>query len=568
MTDAMRETFGDILPASERARRLVGKTLDGYVLEEITKGGEGGFGVVYKASHPVIGKVAVKVLGIDVEADEKAYQRFKQEVRLLCEMGDAKNVVDIRHAGIVDGLPWFAMDYVDGESLHQWLGHKKIEKDDLITILSEMLEGLHQVQVECCKKRPDTRKSKTGGAASRLKNDGPLISIVHRDIKPGNVMIVEHESGEIGAMLIDFGIAGLFRERMEDVPSSNTSIPSMGTEFHRAYTPEYISPELCLSPESVTVKSDLFQVGLIAFEMMTGKRYWDVRTDAEKELKKAKGWPWWLKKVIAKSLSWDRMKRYSSPLEFQRALKQPFREAMKSLVLKPKRLAASIATIAIVVLTVMLMIKGPNGGTRVPYAELSARAAVVCQFREQFLEDNSPKTFRRLRIECENYLQLDDGRGSPFLSHAQELLKWMKAAKQGWIQIKPVMFDENIAVHIDDIEMRYRFSQGGISATERCSVNDTEDLSQDSTRFPSLDVPWSPGGEKIVIELEQSDDGKTVTTKVQKTWPITDDIIRKSDDELSKVQILKTEGSYYELSYTVHRSRGFGPIPKLPDLAK
>ena len=82
MTDAIREAFAAILPPPERAKRLVGKTLDGYLLKEITKGGEGGFGVVYKASHPQMGKVAVKVLGIDVEEDEKAYQRFKREVVL------------------------------------------------------------------------------------------------------------------------------------------------------------------------------------------------------------------------------------------------------------------------------------------------------------------------------------------------------------------------------------------------------------------------------------------------------------------------------------------------------
>jgi len=249
------------------------------------------------------------------------------------------------------------MDYVNGESLHQWIGKKEITRDNLITILSEVLEGLHQVQVECKKKRPDSRKSKDGEAASKLKHDSPA-SIVHRDIKPGNVMVVEHESGVIGAMLIDFGIAGLFRERMEDVSISDTSAPSMGTEFHRAYTREYTSPELCLSPRSITVQSDIFQVGLIAFEMITGKRYWDVWPAAAKELRKAKGWPWWLKKVIAKSLNWDRAKRFSSPLGFKRALNHPYREATKSLVVKPKRLAASIATIAIVILAILLTIKG------------------------------------------------------------------------------------------------------------------------------------------------------------------------------------------------------------------
>jgi len=617
MTDVMRETFGEMLPASERARRLVGKTLDGYRLEEITKGGEGGFGVVYKASHPEIGKVAVKVLGIDIRADKKAYQRFKREVELLCEMGQARNVVNIRHAGIEDGLPWFAMEYVDGDSLHQWLGKKKINKDDLITILSDVLEGLHQVQVECKKKRPDTRTSETGRAATS-KNDGPPTSIVHRDIKPGNVMIVEHESGEMGAMLIDFGIAGLFRERMEDVPITNTSIPSMGTEFHRAYTPEYTSPELCLSPKSVTVQSDIFQVGLIAYEMMTGKRYWNVWPGAAKELKKAKGWPWWLKKVIARSLNWDQTKRFSSPLEFKRALNQPFREVMKSLVVKPKRLAASIAAVAIVVLAVLLTMKivdlsdmklkstrledenrrlriaaaglrrnnedlagrnallqKGNDGPKTP-SDLAAMRKDICATYDAFLGRNITSKFIDLKEKCRLYLKKDRDSGSKteFCEFANDLLKWMAVAEKGKIQIIPKKFEESdmYIPFVSDggpIDMRYRFSQGNLrKESETISVDGVKKLSNETHKnCPPLTVRWVPGGEKIVIEVEQLDDGE-VKNQGKHVWAITGNIIHKSKTELSEYQTLSTkDDSNYKLSYTIGR-KDFGPIPKPPALAK
>ena len=161
-----------------------------------------------------------------------------------------------------------------------------------------------------------------------------------------------------------------------------------------------------------------------------------------------------------------------------------------------------------------------------------------------------------------------------FLEFVGKLLTWMDAAKQGKIQIIPKKFIEkalsnNIYHFGKPIPMRYRVSQGNQKKESATIDVDGEKKlwEEKSEDCPSLTVSWVPGGEKIVIEIEQLDDGKKVSNKGQDTWTITGDIITKSDYDLPKEQTLKTKDPDYEFSYTIRRI-GFGPIPKLPVWAK
>jgi len=592
--------YEELLPPSERAKRLAGRTLDGYCLEGVLKGGEGGFGVVYSAKHPQLGKVAVKVLGVDARADSQAYRRFQREVKLLCEMGDAKHIVRIRHAGLVDDmLPWFAMDYIEGKPLDQWIGRTgKVKRDDLVTILSDILEGLHQVQGECRKRYARTRQSEIREPDRVQENEVSVNSVVHRDIKPGNVMVVEHKSGEIGAILIDFGIAGMFGEQMEGVVDPDISTPSMEAALHGAYTPEYRSPELCLSPKALSVQSDIFQVGLVAFEMMTGKRYWDVQPDAERILKTAKGWPWLLKRAISKALNWDPAKRHSSPAEFKRALDHPKRRIARSLLVRPKRLAVSILAISLVVSTVWLVmvsnqvsdLQQTNTGlkeqivrleSRSPQAsrgsvissggdsmliKLNVRQIEICDKYDKFLADNTEDAFQALEQDCKLYKDMA-ANVSPepaFLSTVNSLLAWMEKAQRGRIQILPKKFRENVWTYNSNV-MRYRFKQGDKTCeSEKCYFKDEQHLweDEDSDRYPFLEVPWCPGGEKIYVEVEQIEDGEVAGSTVESWW-MTGQIIRRSEKELSKEQELTLDDGKFKFQYTIKRV-DFGPIPALP----
>ena len=209
--------------------------------------------------------------------------------------------------------------------------------------------------------------------------------------------------------------------------------------------------------------------------------------------------------------------------------------------------------------------KGP------PYPQpLSEIRKDICAWYKKWLDDGSPETFQKLKDKCLLYSKLDAKEGTTFFSYAQKLLKWMDAAEQGEIQIIPTTFEESAQwgwSHYNSIVMKYRFSQGDKKCKSwKCYFHKEENLSGNPERYPSLNVPWIPGGGDIVIEVEQLD-GEKVSKKGKKSWPITSDIIRKSDDELLKPQELKTEDADYRFYYTIRR-KGFGPIPKPPDWAK
>lgn len=314
--EAIRGALWLAMPARQRAGRLAGRTLDGgFVLDAVLPGGEGGFGIVYEAQHPVMGAVAVKVLGVDVEADDRAYRRFKQEVNRQMMLSDVPNVVDVCGAGLIDGLPWYAMKRVPGITLDRWLLERQSRKTALThgeirTIICEILKGLAGIQNEMRKHEVPSQKT---------PNDRDMSSrthLVHRDIKPSNIMIVEHADHSLDVKIIDFGIAGIFITGA----AAETTL-TQGALLSR--TPEYQSPEMMLAPKSLDQRSDIFQVGLIAFEMMTGKRYWGCWPECDKYLERAASLPAWLVNPVRRALQWDREQRFVNAAAFLDELEPP-----------------------------------------------------------------------------------------------------------------------------------------------------------------------------------------------------------------------------------------------------
>lgn len=206
--------------------------------------GEGGMGVVYEAEHCQIGRrAAVKILHPEFAEDSEQAQRFLNEAR-------AVNI--IRHPGLVeifeqgqmpDGTLYIVMEFLDGQSLRQWLSGK----DQNQSAAAAPRIGLQLARAL---------------AASHEKG------IIHRDLKPENIMLVADpvRPEEVRAKILDFGIAKLQRRSTPGAPSRGVK-----TEAGAVLgTVQYMAPEQFGQAESVDGAADVFALGVILYELTTG----------------------------------------------------------------------------------------------------------------------------------------------------------------------------------------------------------------------------------------------------------------------------------------------------------
>ncbi len=196
--------------------------------------GSGGMGAVFLMREPALRRlVAVKVLSPYLAADARARVRFEREARAAAALSHP-NVVRVYAVGETakTRLPYIIMQYVEGVTLGQWLAERKrVSERDARRVVGEVAAAL-------------------GAAHAR--------DLVHRDVKPSNVLI-ERESGR--AYVADFGV------------SAATSPGDLGTKLTVTGTvvgtPAYMSPEQA-SGDPVTPKSDVYSLGLVAYELLTG----------------------------------------------------------------------------------------------------------------------------------------------------------------------------------------------------------------------------------------------------------------------------------------------------------
>jgi eukaryotic-like serine/threonine-protein kinase len=210
-----------------------------YILEK--KIGEGGMGEVWSAKQPKIGKmVAIKFLSQSLITNQQAVARFVQEARAVNEI-QHRNIVDIFSFGeLADGRPYFVMEFLKGKSLAD---HTK-EKGPLP--FSEILPIFEQV--------------------CNALQAGHELNIIHRDLKPDNLFLVaDNRSGRgevpIFTKVLDFGIAKLNAREGESLTGTGAM---MGT-------PSYMSPEQCEGAKAADQGSDLYSLGIILFELLTGR---------------------------------------------------------------------------------------------------------------------------------------------------------------------------------------------------------------------------------------------------------------------------------------------------------
>jgi serine/threonine protein kinase len=198
--------------------------------------GRGGMGEVYRAHDLTLGQeVALKFLPEVAARNPAALARFYNEVRIARQVSHV-NVCRVYDLGEVDGQPYLSMEYVDGEdlgSLLRRIGH--LPSDKAIEIARQLCAGL---------------------AAAHAKG------VLHRDLKPANVML----NGRGHVVVTDFGLAAL----ADEIP---------GEEIRNG-TPAYMAPEQ-LAGREVTVQSDIYSLGLVLYEVFTGKRAFEASTLAE-----------------------------------------------------------------------------------------------------------------------------------------------------------------------------------------------------------------------------------------------------------------------------------------------
>jgi tetratricopeptide (TPR) repeat protein len=209
--------------------------------------GEGGMGTVYKARDREVDRVvALKVIRPDLAHQAKVLERFKQEL-VLARQITHKNVIRIFDLGSFGPLRYITMEFVEGQDLSHILRDRKLTVEETIQIIRQVVRALEAAHAE---------------------------AVVHRDLKPQNIMVNDH--GKVSVM--DFGLA--FSTEM-------TSLTQTGVLIG---TPAYMSPEQAQG-QTVDGRSDLYALGIIFYEMLTGEVPFHADSMVASLLKRAQGPP-------------------------------------------------------------------------------------------------------------------------------------------------------------------------------------------------------------------------------------------------------------------------------------
>lgn len=198
--------------------------------EVVCELGRGGMGVVYKGFESALNRyVAIKTLSESLSHDESVKERFLREARSMAQLNDA-HIIQIYFIGEDQGQPFFAMEFVEGESLSSFLKREvKLTPEQAAKVIYQTATGL---------------------AVAHDKG------VVHRDIKPANLMLTTRGNIKIA----DFGIALAQHDFSKKLTATGEFVG----------TPGYLSPEVCLG-KVVDLRSDIFSLGIVFFEMLTGR---------------------------------------------------------------------------------------------------------------------------------------------------------------------------------------------------------------------------------------------------------------------------------------------------------
>ncbi|MDZ4835218.1 MAG: serine/threonine-protein kinase [Candidatus Melainabacteria bacterium] len=291
---------GDLI--NTKQDRLIGETFaNRYKILSIV--GQGGMSTVYKAQHTYMERiVAVKLLHPHLVSDPVSVQRFQQEAKAAASLCHA-NIITVFDFGVTeDGLAFLVMDYLEGPSLGDLLDRAgAVPPDEAVDIFRQVLKGLSHAH----------RKG-----------------VVHRDLKPRNLVLAVDEDGTVQVKIVDFGIAKM-------VPQDGAESQHLTQTGEVFGSPIYMSPEQC-SGQPLDLRSDIYSWGCVMFETLTGSPPFLGKNAVEtmsmhvnddppnfKEIAPNANIPRELQDVVIGCLRKDPKKRYQNTAEILEALPVP-----------------------------------------------------------------------------------------------------------------------------------------------------------------------------------------------------------------------------------------------------
>ena len=233
------------VPPAGKATKLIAGTLIAGRYRITREIGRGGMAYVYEAKHADIGKrVAVKVLSSEFTGSPVVVERFLREARAAAAV-QSPYICDVYDSGkLDDGRPFLVMELLEGESLYERMVRvRQFDPKTTVRIITHVSRGLLKAHAA---------------------------NIVHRDLKPENVFLTTNEDGEMLAKILDFGLAK-FYEKTTDGSAAAARLTREGAIFG---TPAYMSPEQVQGQGAVDHRADIWALGCIAYECMTGRTVW------------------------------------------------------------------------------------------------------------------------------------------------------------------------------------------------------------------------------------------------------------------------------------------------------
>ncbi|RLB62145.1 MAG: serine/threonine protein kinase [Deltaproteobacteria bacterium] len=232
----MSTTIQDVTRVDPSAQ-LIGQKIDKYQIVQLV--GRGGMGRVYEAINTSINKrVAMKLIDGELAKNDEANARFQREA-LAASAVESPYIVQIFDAGsTADGLPYIVMELLRGQDLGGHITEQgRLDVVDSLLVIVQILKGLHHAH----------------GAG-----------IVHRDLKPDNVFLVEREDEPVTVKLLDFGVSKI-------AATSEVPLETLTRQGAVVGTPYYMSPEQAQAFPDVDGQADLYSVGAILYECLTGR---------------------------------------------------------------------------------------------------------------------------------------------------------------------------------------------------------------------------------------------------------------------------------------------------------
>lgn len=299
---------------------FVGKILaDRYEILSIA--GRGGMGVVYKAKQQLIDRIiAVKMLKSDLTGDDQSVRRFQLEAKAASRL-QHPNVITVHDFGIAEtGQPFLVMDFIEGESLADIIKrHDRVDYRRAIPIFAQACSALEHAHRQ---------------------------HVIHRDVKPSNIVLIQTEETPDFVKVVDFGIAKLTALSGQE----SMHLTKTGEVFG---SPIYMSPEQCQGI-ALDARSDIYSLGAAMYESLTGfpplvgktlvdtmSKHINEMPVSIREMCPELSVPHSIEAVILKALEKDKELRYESMLEMKEAMEFAFKRVLEGAEDEPPVVARS-----------------------------------------------------------------------------------------------------------------------------------------------------------------------------------------------------------------------------------